>query len=84
MTAESEPELAIPIEDGSLPPDFLRRMMIRAKLEVVDSLLKSLRKELHLEKPGEREALGQIESIRHGVRGAANLFPLRRPMRTGA
>jgi hypothetical protein len=67
----------------SLPhADVLRKCVLRAKLEVVLTLLRGLKKELHVEKPGERELQGEIDFVRDRLQKASTeLLSLRTALR---
>lgn len=56
--------------------ETLRKCMVRAKMEVVRTLLKSLVRELHIEKPGELELKGVFDRARAELQGATKLLPL--------
>lgn len=61
--------------------ELLRRCMVRAKMEVVCTLLKSLKKELHLEKPGEFELCGELDRARDLLLSARILLPFKEETR---
>lgn len=63
--------------------DVLRKCMVRAKIEVVRTILKALERELHVEKPGEFELRGVLDRVRGELQAAAKLLSLLPREKTG-
>lgn len=60
----------------SVDSELLRKCMVRAKIEVVRTVLKVLIKDLHLEKPGELELRDTFQRIASELHSASAHMPL--------